>query len=840
MNGEVVAVQADYASNFLNLSIEKYQASNIKDTIGKWKLELILHKQNENLDQAAVTVKKIAKAYYFIGDNEQAIKYWQQTSLLYDQIKDFSGLGKSLIGQSQAYQSLGKASKAMTFAQKALHIARTNSDNNLIIAALGSRGEAYYLQGKYRLAIADFRSGLNLVSTINNSYYKICLLNSLGKVYISLARIYDRRIKSTLELGDNQEIEKWRKIAYRYDDAALKALQQSSQLAKKSEDKQLQINSIISSIPPASRIYQSNVVETKFKEAVLITSSLPDSHFKAYTLIKLAQLAKTLPIGTDLSITSCSQSIEYEQSITSSQLLNQAIKIAKTLKSDDALALAFGNLGHIYECRKEYQQALNFTKKAQLIAKRASNSKNSLYLWKWQEGRIFKELNQLPKAIIPYEQAINNLENIRSNIIVYNQDLQLELHNSVEPIYRQFIEIKLNLLDKYYSNSHDSRKNNSNVLSQVLPIIEKLKLIEIQNYFGEESIYKSVRTKNSNFLKSNQNTVIFCSVILNKRTAIIASFPNGINKLTWINKDSKSIKKEIDKFRIELEKRSNLIYNPHQAQKLYDWIIAPFVKDLDSLQIKTLVFINDGILRSVPMAALHNGNQFLIEKYSIANTLSLALTDKSILKHNKFQVLSAALTKNAVINGQVYPALDYVAKEINQISGMFPDSKQLLNENFTYKRLQSELQQTLYPIIHIATHAEFSSVLEDTFLVTGNNQKLTIPELDKLIRNVVSEHNSIDLLTLTACETAAGDEVAALGLAGVAFQAGVKSTLASLWSINDAATVSLITEFYQEWYNSKVSKAEALQRAQQKLISLGGQQAHPYYWAPFILIGNWQ
>lgn len=112
-------------------------------------------------------------------------------------------------------------------------------------------------------------------------------------------------------------------------------------------------------------------------------------------------------------------------------------------------------------------------------------------------------------------------------------------------------------------------------------------------------------------------------------------------------------------------------------------------------------------------------------------------------------------------------------------------------------------------------------------------------DLYSMIQNVSQGINSVDLLLLTACETARGNDHTNLGIASVAVSAGVRSTLASLWSINDAATVTLVTKFYQYWYDYGFSKVEALQKAQQDLITLGKKYAHPYYWAPFILLGNW-
>lgn len=335
-------------------------------------------------------------------------------------------------------------------------------------------------------------------------------------------------------------------------------------------------------------------------------------------------------------------------------------------------------------------------------------------------------------------------------------------------------------------------------------------------------------------------SAIFYSIILEKRTAIIVSFPREKEKLQlhWINVNRETLRAEVNKFRIGLEDYGNIIYNPEPAQKLYNWIIRPFVNDLESLQIKTLVFIQDGILRTVPMAALHDGEKFLVEKYAIATSPSLTVTNAETSRRKQLQALAVGVTQEAMVNGRKYRALKNVAAEISAVKRQIPSSTELLDQNFTRDRLQSELDQSFYPIIHIATHGEFGEVPNDTFLITGDNQKLTITELDRILRSL-NYDETIDLLMLTACETAIGNERAALGFAGVAFRAGVRTTVASLWSINDASTVKLVTKFYEAWCNSGVSKAEALRIAQRSLISSNGVASHPAYWAAFILVGNW-
>ena len=223
------------------------------------------------------------------------------------------------------------------------------------------------------------------------------------------------------------------------------------------------------------------------------------------------------------------------------------------------------------------------------------------------------------------------------------------------------------------------------------------------------------------------------------------------------------------------------------------------------------------------------------------------------------RILAFGLSEPATVETDAGPAffepLSQVPSELKSVTEIVPGSKGLLNQDFTPDRLQQELEKNGYPVIHLATHGKFGIDAEETFLVTGNkvgehrqasraierfNEKLTMNELYQVINSIRDRDSWIELLTLTACETAVGSDREALGLAGISIQAGAKSVVASLWTVDDAATVQLIAKFYQSWRGG-VSKAKALQAAQIAWIEAHrqGLYNHPGYWAPFILVGNW-
>ncbi|HEY9726190.1 MAG TPA: CHAT domain-containing protein, partial [Chroococcales cyanobacterium] len=201
------------------------------------------------------------------------------------------------------------------------------------------------------------------------------------------------------------------------------------------------------------------------------------------------------------------------------------------------------------------------------------------------------------------------------------------------------------------------------------------------------------------------------------------------------------------------------------------------------------------------------------------------------LDRSNLETLSLGLT----VERPPFAPLTNVKTEVtavNQILG----GTELLDREFTLSNLQKQLQKESYRIVHIATHGKFGVDAQSTFLV-GFDQRISIEQLDNLLR-LTDSRQPVELLTLSACQTAAGDDRSALGIAGVAVRAGVESALATLWYINDEATVSLIEEFYRQLRQSDSSKAQALRQAQLKMIA-DVNYNHPAIWSPFILIGNW-
>lgn len=290
------------------------------------------------------------------------------------------------------------------------------------------------------------------------------------------------------------------------------------------------------------------------------------------------------------------------------------------------------------------------------------------------------------------------------------------------------------------------------------------------------------------------------------------------------------------------------------AQQLYQWLIAPLEKDLKTQGIENLVFIMDAGVRSLPIAALHDGNGFIVEKYSVGLMPSLSITDTRYVKVKDLQVLAMGADK---FSDQ--PPLPSVPVELSLITEQLWSGKSFLNQAFTVDNLKEERSLRPFGILHLATHGEFKpGELSNSYIQFGN----TKVGLDKL-RQLNLYDPPIELMVLSACRTAVGSEEAEIGFAGLAYQAGVKTALGSLWYVSDEGTLGLMTDFYEELKTAPI-KAEALRQAQLamirgevriengQLITRGGsfplppelawlgnkKLTHPYYWSAFTMIGN--
>ncbi|MGB3757186.1 MAG: CHAT domain-containing protein [Rivularia sp. (in: cyanobacteria)] len=513
---------------------------------------------------------------------------------------------------------------------------------------------------------------------------------------------------------------------------------------------------------------------------------------------------------------------------TIAQISATAVQQAQNLADKRAESAARGTLGSVYEQTKQFSNAQKLTQQALTIAQ-TINAADISYRWHWQLGRLLKQQGKIASAIASYDSAVNDLQSLRSDLVAVNRDVQYSFRESVEPVYRESVALLL-----------ESQQNNKSekTLDKARQRIESLQLAELDNYFRQACIDTQTVVLDKLVDQDNPTAAIIYPIILPEQLQVIVKIPNQPLGNYTINQSQSEVEKVLTTLREYLEQPDRVEEVQSLSQQVYGWLIKNIESDLKNSGVNTLVFVLDGALRNIPMATLYDGKQYLAEKYAVALSLGLQLLTPKSLAEEPLKVLAAGLVEPPP-KFQMFPPLPGIKSEFNLINKAGVSKKQLLDKEFTSTSLEKNVNTTPFNILHLATHGQFSSQPEKTFILAADGA-INVTQFDSLLRRRdQSGSQALEMLVLSACQTADGDNRATLGLAGVSVKAGARSTLASLWNVNDKSTAILMGEFYRELANTKVTKAEALRRAQVTLLKKYPNYERPQFWAPYVLVGNW-
>ena len=695
--------------------------------------------------------------------------------------KEYSA--KTLIDKAQAYNDLGQFRFSIPLLEQAISIGRKSENKEIIVVAQGVLGNSYILAGDYDGALEAYQNSLTVAQEIGNEKYITIALNGQVSIRLIRQKRYLTQIKEAQTEKDVAEA------------ARISALtEQNFNAAKELGNRALQVSKTVGGIPQVKALFngtklfsdQEDLIAQYQQQAISILDNLRASRSKAYALIQLT---------------------EYQTGDAKVDSLEKASAVSKGLGDLRTQSFALGASGRFYEQAGQMKPAMELTRQAQNAAEQV-RATDSLYLWQWQAGRIHTANGAKEDAISAYKNAISSLQSIRSDIVTANTDLQFDVRDSVEPVYRELMVL---LLDK-------------GQVQEALDVSELLKLTELQSFFGDECL--EVRNAlNATRQQVESKQAVINSVILSNRTYTILRLPDGTLKSYPVSLNAAQVQEEVEQFRALLQKVLSEEYLM-PAQKLYDLLLRPMEADLAKSKPNTLVFINDGILRNVPMAALHDGKQFLVQKYAISNSLGLGLP-----KGEPQSKAQKALVFGLTVEVPPFASLPGVNAETQAVNNILGGNR-FLDGDFTLANLSKQIvRQKNYSVLHLATHGKFSGTANNTFL-QAMDRRISLREFENVL---LASKEPVGLLTLSACQTAAGDNRATLGIAGLAARTGVKNVLASLWFVNDADTVLLMENFYQS-LSLSVTPAQALSSAQNKLIS--DLSSHPAIWSSFILVNS--
>jgi CHAT domain-containing protein len=738
----------------------------------------LLQSSPQSAKLSAQVTNTEASLLLYNGKVEAALDKWQQAQKYYEQAGDLQGSLGSQINQAQALQQLGFNRRARQQLE-AINTKLTGlPDSDLKVTALRALGIALQATGD-RSSAPVLQSSLTVAKQLNNQTDVSPTLLSLGKIAVA-----DGQMETALDYFEQAESNTQNpteKLQARLSQLQLLVEQGQS---KASGDQAIVLakglhRDLMAAAPSRPALYT----------AINFVSTLNDLDNPSQ-LVPLADLAG---------------------------LLAHVVQSAQSTQDLSAEAYALNQWGRLYDRTQQHGEAKAVTNRSLEIARRLG-ADNIIAQSAWQMGRIAKTRNQRTEALGYYKEAVQSLQAIRGDLVAVNQDMQFSYRESVEPVYREMVALLL-----------DGGQPGQAELTQARDIVESLQVAELDNFFREACLDKARQID-----QVDPTATVVYPIILPDRLAVILSTAGQPLRYYSVTQSKEETERVVAAMYRSLSPVDNAQDRLAQSQKLYDWLIRPAEQDNALKDTKNLVFVLDGHLRNLPMAALHDGKQYLIEKYAVTLSPGLQLMASQSKTTDQAKVVIAGISDAR----SGFAALPGVETEVKTISNTLSSST-LLNQQFTGLALANQVKNSNANIVHLATHGQFSSRMEDTFLLTWDG-RVNVKELSELLRSREGDRaKAIELLVLSACDTAAGDDRAALGLAGLAVKSGARSTIATLWPVKDKAASLLMTQFYSNLKNKNFTKAEALRQAQLHLIQKTDFR-EPFFWSGVVLVGNWQ
>lgn len=851
---------------------------------------------NANLKLSAALQEVQGKLHFIRGQYPEAFRAWEAAGKGFEQLGMFGDMYRTQLNQARARHAQGQSQAAIAQLKTLYQVVQAESFANSMfkaqvykeLAVVGLVVGNLTISPDIRIAVADEE----------RLEYLGQALTLLQEANVIAENISDRELQAviTLELGNLE-----RATYYRVKDSNERVKSKKTDLSRQWEHASAAIDYYqnardLSSKPfPQSTLNQMglsidifesseekkneyslgfdelNLLFDKVPSLVIELQYQPSSHTRLLSQISLVHQLLT---HQEISVKQ-GQSVNHEPiimqlltntlhnvGIVTSGELSCQVDISKTTNPLIA-AFSLSSLGGFYEQQEQWSQAKTCTEAALSLAQPLQH-KSLLYQVQWQLGRLlaqdyFMEQSQSLKkhqqAVAVYENTLDSLDAIRSDLVSLNQsEFRFSFRDEVEPVYREFITLLLAIdtIDTTKQGQKTSKlvaeiKRNS--YERVTTVMEELQLAAIEDYLRCDLQNNKIQTPSKVIKTDTSSKAVLIYPIFNKdRLEIILKYKQD-DKINVVRRSSQAmVEDELNGHVAQILKdtRGGIIAKsskPNSSfRKTYRLLIEPIEKDLEEIKPSTLVFGLDRFFDSIPLAALYDGNKYLIESYAIAINLGLPLYENSKLpKPQNLDILLAGGTKF----GSKHSELEKVGQEIESIEKQFKNRTETLFEgNFTSQNLQNKVTSKPFSIVHLATHGKFSSTPEKTVIITpGPDPDINLNQIEAILQQRGANfEDAIQLLVLSACQTAVGDKRASLGLAGITVQAGARSTVASLQKVNDASTANFMEEFYKQLSQPSISRAEVLRKAQIAMLGKedNANDRKPKAWATFILVGSWQ
>ncbi len=866
--------------------------SEYQQSLEVLKQSLTIAKQLKNRFSEALNMFLIGGSYSQLGENKQAIEYLNTALSLFREEKNHSFEGQTLAILSLSYTNSQQPRKGLELAQQSLKIAQETKEalfqtSSILALALAHNGlndlrQAYELAqqafafaqeyknplvqlqaiavqagifsglGDNRKALDYEMQGLAIARQMQNTDLEASSLSSIANLYKSLnepAKALDYAEKALALAETSQDfrnkVSARRRLAGIYAsqknyDRAITLTNEAQAIADKLEatesNRLIKRRSLTFLAYIDRKLGKLETAKAYLEEDLAIpqpTDQEPDPDWGIGTKLELARVYR------DLKQPSKSAPL-YQEVIANTESKRKNIR---TLSADlqksfvqDTIDLDNTPREALY---REYASVL-------LSLDRIAEAQQVLDLLKVQELAKFV---QTSRSVVDGFAPSSTASPVQGDRKYYEQLLATAVSDGKEldelrkiPTDQRPNEKKQRLtelakreteLNTYFNKFIDS--------PEVTATVEKLNRVSNVRNINLDSI-KQV----SNTLKKIPNSVMLYPLILEDRIELILTTADAppIHRTVKISRSDLS--KKILQFLSDVrDRRSEDV--KQSSKELYDIIIRPIESDLKQAGAKNIIYAPDGLLRYVPISALYDGKQWLVERYATNIITANNLTNLEPKISRNFRVLAGAFPPQDVsftVDGKAYPfqGLKSATIEVNQIAKNFPNTTKLIGASFKRSDTEKQMSENNFGIVHLATHGKFiPDAPQNSFIIFGDGESIKLKD----VRNWSLKN--VDLVVLSACQTALGsikensEGVEVVGLGFYLTESGAKAAIATLWKIDDAGTEALMGRFYAKLSQADLPSVEVLRQAQIDMIrtqNSSSDYSHPFYWAPFILIGN--
>jgi len=849
---------------------------------------LTIRRQINDRSGEAETLNLIGFVYQRQREFSQALNLHQEALGISQAVSDRSNEGESLHNIGAVRASQRQLDQALKFYQDALTIREEVGDRRDLGRTLNNMGVVYFNQGNYDKALETYQKALTVRREINDSAGVGRLLNNIGFVYRekgenSEALKYFRQAVAMLEsVGDQRSVGRiygFMGALYEKEgekSQALEAYEKGLEASKIAEDKTGQLEALNYLGDAYYEIEENAKAKSTYEAALVFYEEAEDRAAEGKTMIGLGKvydrlgenqkakriLLKSLPINKKVgekSVIAANMNalgeVYYGSGDYSIALNYHKLALDNLSNKEDknAVAIAYQGIGDSLFQLRQYPQALENLEQALAIYQ--ESEKNA------KVGRVYGQLGTIltseekPElAVVFYKQAINIHENIRS------QESQKSFLENPEEIYLNLVSLllqqerifeaqqvldllKLQELDNYLGNIKGNELTVTGV--KLLAAEEKVLAEGTKDILDREIDKNNLKADFSQFnnlqekLQKLPGAALFYPLILPDKLELVLITADGETIHESVEVKAAEIQRAIADFR-------GTIFTPvgdvkKSAEKLYGWLIKPIENELTKANINTIIYAPDKQLRYLPLAALYDGEKWLVERFGINTIIAASLTNFETQPKNQPRVLAAALTEGKYqvqIGTRQVELRPTTGKLVENLAETIPGSRQLVNSEFSSQTTINNFND--YNIWHLdtpvalLTEKEGNGKPEDSFILFGDGDRITLSDMENWSFD-------IDLVVLSAAETnisgrmGNGEEI--VGFAYQMQNAGAETIIASLWRVNDDSN-QLMNTFYTVLQEGK-SKAEALREAQINMITGKDKEgSNPYYWASFILMGN--